>query len=336
MKKVKDLVYALDQLTGGRVITERNPKESHPFVIWKNSGIQGKEVLETPGLVYGNPEKKLRKIAVAMTISEQDIELAAATGVDAIVAHHPIADGASSGGVTLRNYLDLYDIAVLELHEAFHGLHPGIPFLHGHRAHYSSIDYGGKEGNVLFAGKTLPEIKVLGDILNRLHSFMGLDEDRDLIEAERRIRKASADLTETSIVTNGRIVIGAVDSVVENILHIFPHTGFTVDDLRSAKLQFPEADTLLASISRVRRDSELILEARKLGLQFIIGNCHALEIYENGLPLAYALEALLPDVEVMIFRERVTSQPVRDIGNARLKEYGQSMAEKYLVHKVKV
>jgi hypothetical protein len=271
-----------------------------------------------------------------MTISEQDIELAAATGIDAIVAHHPIADGASSGGVTLRNYLDLYDIAVLELHEAFHGLHPGIPFLHGHRTYFSSIHYGGKEGNVLFVGKTLPEIKVLGDILNRLQSFMGLEEDLDLIEAERRIRKASADLTETSLVTGGRIILGNADSAVENILHIFPHTGFTTDDLRNAKMQFPEADTLLASISRVRQDSELIREAEKLGLHFIIGNCHALEIFENGLPLAYALEKLLPDVEVMVFRERVTSQPVREMGNARLKEYGQSMAERYLINRVRV
>ncbi len=63
-----------------------------------------------------------------MTMTEGSIELAGATGVDAIVAHHPIAEAANSGGVILKNYLDLYNVAAFELHEAFHGLHPGIPF----------------------------------------------------------------------------------------------------------------------------------------------------------------------------------------------------------------
>ncbi|WP_134702747.1 Nif3-like dinuclear metal center hexameric protein [Ammoniphilus sp. YIM 78166] len=336
MTTLQNVVEELNHLTGGRVLLHREQsKPQHPFVILKSSGIVGKEVLETPGLVYGDPKRPVKKLAVAMTLSEQDIELAAATGVDAIVAHHPIADGASSGGVTLRNYLDLYNIAVLELHEAFHGLHPGIPFLHGHRVHHADIHFGGKEGNVLYAGRTLPEIDVLGDILDRLDSFMGLEKDEMLLKTEQALRDSSS-LIETSQVTKGRIVLGAKDSPTEHILHIFPHTGFTPEDLRQAKKQFPASDTVLASISRVPNHHALVQEARKLELNFIIGNCHVLEIFENGLPLAYALDYLLPEVEVVVFREKVVSFPLRQMGSPLLKEYAQQMAMQHLVKKVNV
>lgn len=336
MTTLQNVVEELNHLTGGRVLLHREQSGSqHPFVILKSSGIVGKEVLETPGLVYGDPQRPVKKIAVAMTLSEQDIELAAATGVDAIVAHHPIADGASSGGVTLRNYLDLYNIAVLELHEAFHGLHPGIPYLHGHRVHHANIHFGGKEGNVLYAGRTLPEVHVLGDILDRLDSFMGLEKDEMLLKTEQALRGSSS-LMETSQVTKGRIVLGTKDSPAEHILHIFPHTGFTPEDLRQAKTQFPESDTVLASISRVPNHHALVQEARRLGLNFIIGNCHVLEIFENGLPLAYALDYLLPNVEVVVFREKVVSYPLRQMGSPLLKEYAQQMAMQHLVKKVNV
>ncbi|RXT15404.1 Nif3-like dinuclear metal center hexameric protein [Ammoniphilus sp. CFH 90114] len=337
MTTVQDVVQELYHLTGGRVLLSKSvPKEDHPFVIWKSSGIEGKEVLENPGLVYGDPNRRIQKIAVAMTLSEQDIELAAATGVDAIVAHHPIADGASSGGVTLRNYLDLYDIAVIELHEAFHGLHPGIPFLHGHKVRHADIHYGGKEGNVMYIGTPFSEIKTLGDILDRLDTFMALEEEEMTLEAERGLKGLSSSVTETSLVTRGRIFLGETNTPVQHILHIFPHTGFTPEDLVEAKRSFPEIDTVLASISRVRKDSPLVHQARKLGLNFIIGNCHVLEIYENGLPLAYALEMLLPNLEVVIFREKVTSIPLREMGNSRLREYGERMAANHLVNRVKV
>lgn len=339
MATLQNVVQELNHLTGGRVLLSQEhsgtSSPAHPFVILKSSGISGKEVLETPGLVYGDPKRQVRKLAVAMTLSEQDIELAAATGVDAIVAHHPIADGASSGGVTLRNYLDLYNIAVLELHEAFHGLHPGIPYLHGHRVHHADIHFGGKEGNVLYAGRTLPEIEVLGDMLDRLDDFMGLEKDDMLLKTEQALR-GTPSLMETSQVTKGRIVIGARDTPVQHILHIFPHTGFTPEDLRQAKKQFPESDTVLASISRVPNNHALVEEARRLGLNFIIGNCHVLEIFENGLPLAYALEYLLPEVEVVVFREKVVSFPLRQMGSPLLKEYAEKMALEYLVKKVSV
>ncbi|RNB88453.1 NGG1p interacting factor NIF3 [Brevibacillus nitrificans] len=332
MTTISDVVLALDKLSGGRV-NDSNPM--HSFSIWKDSGIRGKKVLEKPGLVWGDSKRQVKKLAVAMTLSEHDIELAAATGVDAIVAHHPIADAASSGGVTLKNYLGLSGLAVLELHEAFHGLHPGIAFLHGHQVRYADIHYGGVEGNVLFVGTVLPEIKEMGHILDRLHSFMGLEEEGELLKMEREIRGSSSAM-EATLVTQGRIVLGSRESPVKHVLHIFPHTGFSPAHLRQAKEQFPEIDTVLASISRVRSDSELVQEAKRLGLQFVIGNCHVLEILENGLPLAYALEKLLPDVEVVVFRERVTSIPLREMGSKRIREYAERMADNYLVKKVNV
>src|SRR5690606_12865645 len=134
--------------------------------------------------------------------------------------------------------------------------------------------------------------------------------------------------------TRGTILVGSEDSPVSHVLHIFPHTGFTVEHLREAKNQFPESDTLLASLSRVRLDNHLIEEARKLGLQFILGNCHVLEIYENGLPLAHAIQQLLPDLEVVVHRERVTAFPLKEMGNAKLQEYAYTMAMNYLVNKV--
>ena len=76
--------------------------QGNPFVVVKTSHLPGKAVLETPGLVCGNPKQEIRKLAVSMTLTESQIELAGATGYDAIVCHHPVADAASSGGVPLR------------------------------------------------------------------------------------------------------------------------------------------------------------------------------------------------------------------------------------------
>ncbi|GLB61716.1 Nif3-like dinuclear metal center hexameric protein [Cytobacillus sp. NCCP-133] len=337
MKTVEDVLNALDELTGGRVIKSLNDitRGEHPFVIMKSSNIPGKEIIETPGLVYGDMKKEVKKIAVAMTMTEGCIELAGATGVDAIVAHHPIAEAANSGGVILKNYLDLYNVAAFELHEAFHGLHPGIPFLHGHQVYRTEVSYGGVHGNILYAGKVLPEVKTLGDILTRLDNFMGLRDEEELLHTEKEIRNSSS-LSETSIVTRGRIVHGEETSPVNNIVHIFPHTGFSPEHLRQAIQEHPEADTVLASISRVYDGHPLIETAKELGLNFIIGNCHVLEILENGLPLAYALDRLLPDVEVVVFRERVTSISLNEMGSLHLKKYAEEMAEGYLLKKTAV
>ncbi|PTX64656.1 NIF3 (NGG1p interacting factor 3) protein [Melghirimyces profundicolus] len=327
MATVNDVLRALDYLTEGRVLGS----QSRNFIVWKNSGIKGKNILEKPGLVFGESDRVINKLAVTMTMSEHDIELAAATGVDAIVAHHPVADATSSGGVTLKNYLTLYGLAVFELHEAFHGLHPGIPFLHGHQAYYSNLNYGGKEGNVLFAGTTLPEVKNLGDVLQRLSSFMDLTQQ---VQAERDIQGNTS--IDTITVKQGEILLGNKNSEVKNVLHIFPHTGFSVDDLQHAFMEFPESDTVIASISRVQADSPLVKESNKLGLNFVIGNNHISEIFENGLPLAFALDKLLPKVEVVVFRERVTSYPVKQAGGEQLTTYAEKMASDYLLSKVRV
>ncbi|MBW1713512.1 MAG: Nif3-like dinuclear metal center hexameric protein, partial [Deltaproteobacteria bacterium] len=165
-----DVVEALDVITGGRVI--RKAKDvlatGHPFVITKSSNIPGKAVTETPGLVCGDPDQVIRKLAVSMTLTESQIELAGATGVNAVVAHHPVADAASCGGVLLRGYVGLYGLAVFEVHEAFHGRHPGIGLIHGHRPFRIEIAYGGLPGNVMFVGRALPGVKTAGDIILRL------------------------------------------------------------------------------------------------------------------------------------------------------------------------
>ena len=332
MTTVKDLMAALNVITGGRMVEsiEEAAKEEHPFVMWKDSGIYGKKILEIPGLIHGNLEQKIKKIAVCMTMTELSIELAGATGVDAIVAHHPIADAASCGGVTLRDYLDLYGISALECHEAFHGLHPGIAYLHGHRVVKSDISYGGVHGNVVFVGQMLPEVQTLGAILQRLDTHMGLETEKELLEFERHL-KGSDEIQETSLLTKGRIYVGNESSPVQNVLHIFPHTGFSKANLYQAFKENPHIDTVIASISRVYPGHELIDAARALGLNFIVGNSHVLEILENGMPLAYALDQLLEGVEVVVFRDRVTSTPVSVLGGQQLKAYAQRFSKEHLL-----
>ena len=101
---VKYVLNALDEITKGRcIMTPIDFAYNNPYVATKSSGIPGKAITETPGLIYGNPLMKVKKIA----------------------------DACNSGGVLLKDYLNLYDIAVFELHEALHGLHPGIPWIHG-------------------------------------------------------------------------------------------------------------------------------------------------------------------------------------------------------------
>jgi len=323
---------ALDTITGGRCVRNGATPGSgeNPFVLTKSSGIPGKECTERPGLVYGKPDSPIKKIAVVMTLTESSIELAAASGVDAIIAHHPVADGASCGGVTLHNYLSLYGIAVFELHEAFHGLHPGIAFIHGHRAFRTEIAYGGIPGNVLFVGKPIEGIATLSDIVGRVEAFSGFDEERELLAAERRVRRCSA-IEEATVSTGARILVGDPKDRVTTIIHIFPHTGFSAEHLATAKTEHPEADTVIASISRLSIESRIVQTGVDLGLHFVLGNSHTLEILENGLPLAAAVQRLLPEAQVFIFRERVTSTPVAAAGNPAVREYADAMAEQFLI-----
>lgn len=328
---VKDLVMALDTITGGRVIRPGGASAGkNPFIVTKSSDIPGKAVTETPGLVVGDPDMPVKKLAVMMTLTESAIELAGASGVDAMVAHHPVADAANSGGVLLRTYLGLYNLAILELHEAFHGLHPGIAYLHGHDAGFVDIKYSNIPGNILFVGKTLEGVRTLGDMLARIDGFMDLDTEARLLESEKQIRNCT-DLIETAVLTRGVILEGNPKKKVNRIMHIFPHTGFTPIHMERAFHEHPGVDTILATISRVFPGHELVAKARDLGLNFVCGNSHALEILENGLPLARAINMLLPGLEVVIFKERMTGIPIDSFGGPDIQKYARKMAEEYLV-----
>ncbi len=330
--KVIDVIEALDQITGGRVIkgTGYVAKCHSPFVVTKSSNIPGKAITETPGLVFGNPEAAVEKLAVSMTLTESQIELCYALEIDGIICHHPIADAANSGGVPLKSYLSLYNISAFELHEAFHGLHPGLAYIHGHKAFRVDISYGGLPGNIVNVGHALPEVRTVKDIVDRLSDFAGLEQDICLLEAERNLRGTNT-IQETNACTGPVILNGAEDSPVNTILHIFPHTGFTVSHLEQALKEHPDIDTIIASISRVRPDHPIASAAREKGLNFVCGNTHALEIFENGLPLAFALQKLLPGTEVFLFRERVTSTPVSYAGNKKIREYSENIADQYLI-----
>lgn len=335
MIKVKDVLEVLNDITGGRVVTNLADLFSckNPFVVMKSSNIPGKSVMEIPGLVFGDVEAPVRKIAVVMTLTESCIELAAATGVNLIVSHHPVADAANSGGVTLKNYLSLYGINLVELHEAFHGLHPGIAYIHGHRAFHVEIKYGGIPGNILYVGKVLEGINTLGDILKRIDNIMNMSSEIEFSNMEKSIY-GSEDVRDSITAVRGEILIGTPQTKVKTILHIFPHTGFSPEHLEMAKKEYPEADTVFATISRVTKDSPLVQKAKELNLNFVCGNCHSMEIVENGLPLAYALRYSIPkDIEIVIFRERISSIPVEKFGSDALKDYANFIAKTYLKKK---
>ncbi|MDK2846286.1 MAG: hypothetical protein PWR02_1217 [Synergistales bacterium] len=329
---VNDVVEALDKITGGRVIKDLGSWTSgeNPFVVTKSSNIPGKAITETPGLVIGNPVSPVRRLGVCMTLTESHLELAGALKVDTIVAHHPVADAANSGGVPLRNYVSLYGISILELHEAFHGLHPGIAFIHGHNSFRVEIAFGGVPGNIINVGHVLKDIKTAGDVVNRIRKFMGLMCESDLLRAEKGIRECE-DLYETNVAAQPEILAGDESSPSSVILHIYPHTGFNEKHLSQVLTEQPDIDTIIASISRVRSDHPLVATAKARGLNFIVGNTHALEILENGMPLAFALQELLPRVEIFLFRERVVACPANTAGNQEIREYAQHICRTYLL-----
>ncbi|MBI5582039.1 MAG: Nif3-like dinuclear metal center hexameric protein [Deltaproteobacteria bacterium] len=331
MATVANVLSALDTICAGRLIKRAEDAfgRGSPFVVVKTSHLPGKAVTETPGLVVGSPEKPVHKLAVSMTLTESQIELAGATGVDAIICHHPVADAASSGGVPLRGYADLYNLAVFEAHEAFHGRHPGIAFIHGHKPIRVEIAYGGLPGNIMFVGKTLEEVKTVGDVIDRLGRFCDLTREESFLELERRERECS-EINETCIAVSPQILCGTRDDRVNFVVHFFPHTGFTTDHLRQVKHEHPDIDTAIVSISRVKGEHPLVQTARDLGINMIAGNSHALEILENGLPMAFALQELLPEVEIYIFRERVTSVPISRFGSEAVRQYGRTMSSHLL------
>lgn len=328
----KEVLYALDTISGGRVVKSIDDitKAKNHFVINKSSNIPGKSITEMPGLVYGSLDHKIKKIAIMMTCTECAIELAGTTGIDAILAHHPYADAASFGGVQMKVYLDLYNLCAFELHEAFHGRHPGLSYLHGHKPYKVNIKYGEIAGNIIYIGKALDEVKTIGDIEKRLNYMMDYEKEKNILMLERKERECN-EIEETSVAAGIKIILGTRDSKVKNILHIFPHTGFTSEHLENIFKENPEIDTVLATISRVYSSSDLVKTAEKLNLNFVVGNSHAMEIIENGVPLAYALKALLPDIEIAIFRERYTSTPLNSFGSSVIREYGKKMALENLI-----
>ncbi|WP_274373318.1 MULTISPECIES: Nif3-like dinuclear metal center hexameric protein [Synergistales] len=329
--KIQDILDALDRITGGRLVkAPRDLSGNNPFVVTKSSGIPGKAVTELPGLVWGDPEAEVTRAAVMMTLTESAIELAAASGVNCLVAHHPVADGTNSGGVPIRHYMDLYGLNIIELHEAFHGLHPGIAWLHGHRAVEVDIRCGGLAGNILYVGEALPEVQTLGDLLGRLRRLMDMEREEACVREERRFRGCD-DLFEASTTAAPAIVVGSPADRVRKVLHIFPHTGFTPDHLECVFGRHPDADTLLASISHLHAGNALIERARELGLRVLCGNSHALEIFENGVPLARALAMILPQLEIRLFRDRMVSYPLDAFGGEAIQEYGKEIAHRHLV-----
>ncbi|MEA4892871.1 MAG: Nif3-like dinuclear metal center hexameric protein [Peptococcaceae bacterium] len=332
--RVKDVLQAMDDLTNGRCLKTPGDWASgkNPWVVTKSSNIPGKAVVEMPGLVWGDPEMEVKKIAVMMTMTESAIELAAATGVNALVTHHPIADAANSGGVLIKYYLGAYNLACFELHEAFHGMHPGIPWLHGHKPHFASVCYDGIPGNIVYVGDVLPEIKTVGDMIKRLDTLMNVSVDEKMLAMERELRNCP-EIEETSVAARAKILVGSPDRPMKKVIHMFPHCGFNCSHLEKLVRDNPEVDTLLATISRVYPGHELIAKAEELGLNFVCGNSHAMEIFENGVPMANALKKHLPECEVVIFRERMTSVPLTEIGSPEIRDYAEEMSVNYLHRK---
>lgn len=330
---VADLVRAVDAVTGGRLV--HDVSERNPWTISKTSGIPGKDVLEIPGLLVGRPDAAVQHVAIAMTLTEHDIELAGALGVDALVVHHTIADAASSGGVPLATYLDLYGLAVIECHEALHGLHPGIASLHGHEPYVVDDAFAGTPGMVVMVGAPVDGVATLGDILTRLDRLMNRVHDHEILAAERTIR-GIADMPDSVTAPAPRILRGSPDDPVgEAVLHAFPHTGFRRSHLQKAVREHPEITTVVLSISRILDDNDLVSAADDLGVNLVLGNPHPYEILENGLPLGHALQALLPDVEFSIFRERVVALPLSSAAHGPLAVYGATTARDHLLSRAR-
>ena len=274
---------------------------------------------------------EVKKIAVTMTLTENSIELASRTGVNVIIAHHPVVDGCSCGGMALKDYLGLYNIAVFELHEAFHGLHSGIPWLHGHEVIWSDANYGGIKGNYVYVGKVFKRLNTLEDIIGRLNDLMGIYDEiylRDyLLDKAMKYKEG---IFQTTVFRQGTILLGDEDSLVENILHIFPHTGFNENHLEDIVKEFPKIDTVIVSVSKVYKNHPLVKKAQDLGLNFICGSSHVMEIFENGIPLAMGVKKYLEDVTIVIFRDITASIPLEVVSTEDMRRYGKNMANKYL------
>lgn len=321
-----DVVAVLQQITRGRLVSSGS---QNPYIVPKSSGVWGKGIMETPGLVWGDLEAKVHKLGVVMTLNEAVVELAHSLGINVLVVHHPIAEAASTGGVTFVHYLSLYDLHVLELHEAFHGLHPGIPFLHGHEVIEVIPHFARQHGRVVFIGKALPSITKVEDVFARLNYFMGHTMDQAVLNYEQELR-GQFDLWESGLANAPVLLSGQMSHKMGHVIHFFPHTGFSTLDLKECLLMYPDTDTLIMSISRLPKEHALISLAQENALNLIAGNTHALEVFENGYPLGYALLRQFPSVPHFLLRDWVTAQVITADPRTRLEQYGYKMAKEYL------
>jgi hypothetical protein len=179
-------------------------------------------------------------------------------------------------------------------------------------------------------GRPLDEVNTLGDLVARLRTWLSRDLDDRVLQAETSARGASR-LTDSATAPGLQILAGdATTPIGPLVLHAFPHTGFGPEDLDAALMAHPGVTTLVLSISGADADGDLVRRARALGLGVVVGSSHASEILENGLPLAVALDRMLPDVEVTLFRDRVVSLPLSVAAPGRLGEYADRMADHLL------
>ena len=333
--RIRDVVNALDELTGGRLSAPTGP--DNPWQVTKSSGLVGKSVLETPGLVLGEPNAPVQRLAVAMTMTEQDIELARAIGVDVIVAHHPVADAASSGGVSLVDYLVPYELGVIECHEAFHGLHPGIGYLHGHTPIHHDGSFGGAHGKVVMVGRPLaarakPSQPSASHVRRATSSIdfapCSAANATSLSWTASAMPGASQQCLTQSMLPACRSSTAArpPHSVSSSSMR-FPTPGSRRTTSTSCWIVIP-APAPSSSASAV--PASMMTTSASRGLGVMVGSSHATEILENGLPLATALDRMFPEVDVLLFRSRVVALPVAAAAEGALAEYGQLMADHLL------
>ncbi len=131
--------------------------QGNPFVVTKSSNIPGKAITETPGLIVGNPKMVVRKLAVGMTLTESEIELAGAT--------RGRRAGASSLRLLKRQAAEVCRCAATSTFTIWPSSRPTRPFTadtrasgswRGHVPFKTYIAYGGVPGNmVALTGKPL-------------------------------------------------------------------------------------------------------------------------------------------------------------------------------------
>lgn len=330
----KDLLVALDAICQGRVVLGPGDLQNafNPDVVSRTSHIPGKAVTELPGLIVGAVDRELGSIGLAMSMTENVIELAGAMGLDALVVHHPVADAASSGGVLIRDYLGLYDLSLFELHEAFHGTHPGAAYLHGFEATTIHTGYRGNPGVNVYVGDTLAGVDRVRDLLARQREFLSSEVEDRMLAAERKIRD-DPKLEETLVSTAPELLAGDPESPVTRVAQFAPHSGFNARLLELLLEEDPQIDTLIAAKGRLRPANPIVQKGRELGLSVLNGNSHGLEIYENWMPLTAALRRMLPGLETYVIRERVVASRFEDTGSEALREYANLMAARHLTTK---